>query len=245
MISTARSITLTRDQLDQLPLVVPHAHTRDFKPVQHKDLANTTVRVMQDMGFKIARESWHVNKTATMLIGSVDFKPNGVIAPLEIGVPGIHSLAVRHSNDGRHSITFGAGAKILLCDNGLFLAEFKESRRHTSNLDLQLFVEEALDSVTRECDTFKAKVEEFQLRTISNEQSYRILFDLFDAEALAFKYLQEVRAEWLRPHYREFHDRTLWSLYNACTYVVQTMSPPNQYDFFSKSLPVFRKEVLV
>jgi hypothetical protein len=205
--------------------------TERWKGVAHSELADTVVDRVENAGFKIKSERWGTAMNNAALYGTLDLLP---LPEMKIELPrGVGlSLGLRHSNNGRHALTFFAGVRVFVCSNGMISERFTpgERKRHTMNLNLSDTVDAGLVQFADGARAnLAAEIKALQGMDYTNELKVHNVLCRTGAEGLVpWSQLGKVEQAWRTPPHPEFKDRNGWSLYNAFTEVAKSFSPTNQ-----------------
>jgi hypothetical protein len=228
MIYTAGKDLLTRKQLNIIKVPTRTNVSDNWEGINHGKLATTVVKRVEHAGLQVLREYWYTNPKRDTLWGAVDIAPENASPSLDIGQDACFSLGVRHSNLGRYAVSFAVGARIGVCDNGMFAGDFVLKKRHTKALKLEELVDEGITRYLKECEDLEEMI-----------NGWRAI-DLTDRDAA---YLKDVDKNWRTPPHEEFAPRTAWSLYNAFTETTKKMSPPRQLKLLDGMKVMFRSEL--
>ncbi len=235
MIYTAGQELLTRKDLHRIPVPKRDNVGKNWQGVEHGFLADTVVKRVETLGFKVASETWFCNPNQTTLYGSVDIDADSAGQfQMDLGQAANYSVGVRHDNGGRYSVSLAVGARITVCSNGLFTGDFVLKSKHQKSLDLVEMVSEGLDTwmeQLQEVDKFVKLLRGVELTDMDASylmmKSSETLFEN-DYACLNWAHIQTVSNHWYHPPWPEFKERTAWSLYNAFTEVGKQLSPPRQ-----------------
>lgn len=228
MLYARESELLTREQLHEIqnPDRTGKVGGR-WVPVQHGDLADAIVARAENMGLKVQKEVWKTNPTGTDLFGSLDLDTSDWML-CDVGQDATFSLGVRHSNVGRYAITFAIGARVAVCENGMFTGDFTLSRKHTAGVELDAMVDGGLERYLAEVGTVNHLAKDLRETEISDEVAAHKLLEAGRAQVIPWAKVGEAYNEWVDPTFSEFKGRNAWSLYNDFTYVIRDLSGANQ-----------------
>lgn len=255
MLYATQNELLTREQLREIPVPERTNVSSRWEGIAHGQLADTLVERIQLRGLKVKREVWKTNPQQSDLFGALDIveeapsrrakrKQENLLAlpELDLVEDAVFSIGVRHSNLGRYAVSLAVGARIAVCENGLFTGDFVLKAKHTSEVDLEGMIDIGIEKYVEEAAGIKTFVEELRDRDLASTQADHLLMEMGRVDAIPWTKIQDVDKEWREPRFEEFQDRNAWSLYNAATYVIRDMSGSNQMrclknlkDFFSKN----------
>lgn len=231
---------LTREALRAIPIPERDNVSARWQGINHGALADTILKHLEKKRFGVINEQWKTNKQGTRLFGAIDLKlPGGVSARRALGQDGVFSLGVRHSNDGRYALAFAVGARVSVCENGLLVGEHLVAKRHTRGLDIDLAISCALERYideARDLDTFVNALRE---RELSPQEAEHLLLETGRQGILPWEKLGAADALWRKPRYKEFQERTAWSLYNAVTETVHDRPFTRQMESLARLKELF------
>jgi hypothetical protein len=221
---------VARADLADIP--VPEASGRHM-PVAHHVLAETVVATAEDLGLPLRNETWGISDDGMRLFAALDFDP---IAKLKMPKGTGPSLGLRHANDKSISVQLTAGARVFLCDNGCMLGEIETVRRkHTSGLDLDSLIRDALTEYLERLPDFGRMHDELVSSRLTSMRAKALIHDAFLTHGvMATKYLPAVSETYFksREARRMFPQRNRWTLYQAFTETFKKQSVTLQLDSF-------------
>jgi hypothetical protein len=239
MLMLDRAIEVRRDELAAIP--TPPG-TRSWRPVPHHEVVSTLTGRAQARGLCIAEERFAVTDgtlypqpgTAltvhgARMYGSLDFESiPGIPFP-----PGCRpSAGIRNSHDKSFALSILAGSRVLVCANGLLLAEHVINRKHTSGLTLVDEIDKALDAFLETLSGFQETYARLSSQRLSRPRGHHLVVEMARAGAFASSDILRVVDEWEEPQHAEFREPTAWSLYQAASETMKAQSPARQVDGF-------------
>lgn len=230
---TFKGGTLTRSALLEIPIARRGKGevTSRWKGIQHGELADALIDRVENAGFKVKAERWGTVMDGAGLFGTLDLLPG---PDLKIEVPkGVElSLGVRHSNNSRYALSFFAGAKVLVCANGMISNVFTpgDRKRHTVNLSLQDTIDEGLITFGEHARvSLGREIKSMQDMDFSSTlKAHHFICEAGARGIVPWSQLGKVEKAWRTPPHPEFKPRTGWSLYNAVTEVAKDFAPVGQ-----------------
>lgn len=243
MLYTHGQTLLKRKDLNLIPVPKRDNVSSQWKGVQHGELATTIVKRVKAAGLLVQNEGWYVNPDKSDLFGAVDIaldspKLEELGVKLNIGQDADFSIGVRHSNRGRFAVSFAVGARISCCSNGLFSGDFILKHKHTTGLNLETVIDEGIQQYIRQCQVLEQMINGWRDAEIDDRDAAYLILNTPD-NVLHWRYLEDVRNNWLKPPHEEFAPRTAWSLYNAYTETAKTLTPPRQVRMLKGIKPIF------
>ena len=232
------------DTID-VPGVAPWARTRGggtrWKPIQHGVLARAVLRTAEVHGLTVREAKWATNPSETDLFGAIVFgraAEHRVPKGLEL------AMSLRHSNAGRYAVTFGFGAQVMVCTNGMLTGEHIVARKHTHQLRVEELVTEGFARFVASAREVGAQVRRLRRQRLSNLAADHLIVEAGRQRTLPWSQLGKVEAAWRQPDEAAFRGRNAWSLYNAFTGVARTRSPAGQLTTLRKIAPLFEPKAL-
>jgi len=223
MLNNPKVTPVTLADLKSLPCPEP---TDSWMPIAHHEVVERLTRRLErrHLAIRSARMTVAdgriygpgdpVEVPGAKLFASFDLEPiNGINFPTGC----IPSLGLRNSVDKSYSLSVLAGARVLVCSNGVLSAEFIVSRKHTSGIRLNESIDRALDAFMNSVRSFGELHERLRMKPIGLDAAKALVVDCAIAGALPSSHVVDVVREFESPRHEEFRDRNLWSLYNAAT----------------------------
>jgi hypothetical protein len=239
MISKSREIS--RASLNSIPVPV-RPETKYWKGINHGVLANAIIDEIQNRSLTILSEQWSVSsKNQTILWGSID-----LAIDFDIGQSATFSIGVRHGNLSQYALSFAVGARVCVCDNGMFYGDYVMKRRHTINTDMHKHIGLAIDQCVQQCDNIEHLINRWRSIEIDDRDAAYLMMKAHSEGCVCFTKLEDVKTYWTSPVHEEFEPRTVWSLYNAFTEMARDhLSPPNQYRLMNGLRKMFNEEFFI
>ena len=218
------------------------AETRSWKPLAHGLVAETLVRRVTERGLRIRSEQWALTSGALYPAKGVRVELKGArcFGNLDLEpIPGtnfpqgcIPSIGLRNSTDKSYALSILAGARVLICSNGILSAEHVVKRRHTSGIDLDEAIDEALDAFLKSMNGFTEIYDRLRSKRLTITRAQSLAVDAARAGAYSSASVLPVVEQYLNPRHDEFRERTAWSLYNSATEIMKRQSPARQVEGF-------------
>ena len=202
-----------------------------WRGIQHGELVSCAADRLQKFGFKIKGERFDTTMDGAGLVGSFDLMPT---ARVKINVPKGIGLAfgIQHDNLGRRALRILAGAKVLVCSNGMIRDIFSPAaiRRHTSGVNLADVIDGGIQQFAEISRTQIAEdIRKLQGMPIRDDRhAHSILIESAKQDVCPWSSLRKVEENWRTPPHPEFKERNAWSLLNAFTEVAKEFSPTQQ-----------------
>ena len=126
-------------------------------------------------------------------------------------------FAFANSTDRSLRAKFGLGAKVMVCSNGIVAGEIVVTRKHTPGLKAYLAenLTEALHKAPQEFGELCKTAETWQQYPLTDLLAHRLIGEWWGQGIISPAKLGQIKKHWEAD--MDFPDKTLWSLYNACT----------------------------
>jgi hypothetical protein len=196
--------------------------TRTYKPVSHRELADTTLKAIHKAGFKLdvqeytsAREGLVANARYTI----------SDIADSEMQL----EIGWQNSYDKTLSLKFAIGTRILICDNGCVsgdMGAFK--KKHVG--DVKDFTPprmiEAIKNAGSTFETIQKQRNLMKSIIIDSNKRAEILGRMFlEKDLIGSTQLNIIKEELTKPTHDYKSENSLWELYNHTTFAMKHLHP--------------------
>lgn len=196
--------------------------TRTYKPISHKELAETTVKAINDAGFTIGVEEYFCAREG--LVANARYSITDISdedMQLEIGW--------QNSYDKTLSLKFAIGTRIFICENGCVSGNFGAfSKKHMGDIR-EYAPEEMENSIKEAAETFASMKEEKDAMKdiiINNRQKGELVGRLFlEEDFIGSTQLNIIKAEIAHPTHDYMCPNSLWELYQYVTFSMKELHP--------------------
>ncbi len=201
--------TVTLDELGRYRAPPPEG--RHF-PIDHTQVRRRVLDTLDAAGFVVRREQLAVAKEGARFFGVLDLstRVNDEVA-LAVGV--------RSSYDKSLCLSLCFGTRVFLCDNLAMVSENHVRRKHT-RFGEQRFNAGIAEAVSK-LSTFKEeearRIAAMRGVPINDTVAESLVLRSWEAGVLSVRQLGDALAEWRRPSFDAFSERSLWSFYNCMT----------------------------
>lgn len=200
---------VTFEELKQLQ---PPPATDTYFPVAHGQVIETVQTSLAAAGFGIAKARHAVAHDGARLFSTLD-----LTVPLYSGV---HlCVGLRNSHDRRFPLSFCAGSRVFVCDNLAFRSELMVKRKHTRFGETRFneAIAQAVQGLTQFKEIEGDRIKRLTTSEINDDKAAAIMIRAFEEDIISYRTLPRVIAEWRKPSFEEFEERTMWSLFNCFT----------------------------
>lgn len=210
------TIMMTREEIADIPEPIA---TKTFKPIPHIELIQELTNALKEEKIEILDEKFGVSKKGKMLFGII--KINHILP--NNATDGVSCLGLRQANNKSMSIQIYAGFSVIVCDNLFFSEDMIALRRHTSKLELKTELIESVKKLKLHLANLDNKITELKNQKIDDKEARAIMHEIFANKFVPVKLLIKISQCYFVPQYKEFVDKTKWSLLNAFTNIMKSM----------------------
>lgn len=209
-----------KSQLATIPMPV---ETKSYKPISHSRLVEMTISRIESMGKKIVHESYTTNKSGEQLFVKfgIEDENNDTFRKM---------IGLRNSYDKSMPVGLVSGAQVIVCENGMFTGEIKQSRRHTANIERDL--DELFDGIVSNIDDkYEILLKDAELmksKSVTIERANEIFGEILlrKQDVSNITTLNNAVRLFKKP-INGFKDENVWDVYNAFTEAFKQLSPYN------------------
>lgn len=216
---------VTLEELRWVPLVRPDNAGTHWQGVQHGAFVDRLLDKVAARGWRVDHMAFALARDGADIAGAFDIDlGSGQAAP-----DGLHySLGFVGSNARRKAWRLVAGARVLVCNNGLVTGQVVLDKKHTVRTDLDLEFDKALDGFQVAALGTSTLVATLRGRRLHTWEATMLLDAAKDAGYMPKSRLWDVLREFVVPSHREHGRGTAWTLLNAFTEVVKQNPPVDQ-----------------
>ena len=191
--------------------------TETWFPVRHQDVLTCVEETLHKSGFQIRKSQLSVSNSNHRFFGVLDIE-----APLVEGVT--LSVGVRNSNDKSFPIGFCVGNRTFVCDNLSFSSEVVITKRHTrfGSDRYQEGVAAAIERLNEYRELETQRILKLQATALPDASAESEVLRAWEKDIVGTRLLRPLLAEWRKPSFEEFNDRTAWSMLAAFTHIVKS-----------------------
>lgn len=211
--------TIDANELDSEVISLGKRHS----PVKHSQVLEMFKEKLELTGFSTTLEKGFLSRDYKKFMYVADIKSNSFSARDYTWTAGFCNF-----NDERKAFTPIFGETVFVCTNQMIRSEnFNLKTRHTG--DVSKRISNLLDdSMVRANDYFNKRANEINRLKETEVKSFKdIVLKMISSEAAeSIKFLKDFINEFENPRHNEFKSKSLWSLQNAYTEVLKTVSNP-------------------
>ena len=204
-----------REEIAQVPTPIG---TVSWKPVPHMEVIDAVGDVVNARGWRILVEQYGLARDGQKLFGVM--RINRSSSP-----EWSRCIGIRNSHDRTLALGLSAGLSVRVCSNLMFGGSTILKRRHTSRIELNGLVLEAVNSLELEFLTLENVAEELKIDELNDDEVRASLVVAAERQAIPSCDILTVWKEFKHPRHEEFAEPTRWSLLNAFTETAKKYSP--------------------
>jgi hypothetical protein len=215
---------LNRNQLQGIETPVG---TATHKPVGHFEAASLTAEFAKSNGYHIVSEDYGLNPSGSQMFGVLRVMPeqyafaqDEFLGDQEM----IRTIGLRNSHDKRFAFGLAAGVSVMVCSNLCFGAEAVINRKHTSGIDLEVFIPEIFDALDGQFDNLYTNIDRLKDTRVFRKALAGKVVKAAQAGAIPSADILPVIDMFENPIHEDFSDRSEWSLYNCFNEIAKKYS---------------------
>ncbi len=203
---------------DEIALVPTPEATASWKPVPHIDVIDAVTEIVQAHRWQVLDEQYGLARDGQKMFGMIRINKSS-------STEWSRCIGIRNSHDQSFAVGLTAGISVQVCSNMAFGGSMVLKRRHTSRIELNGLVMEAIDELDNEFLTLETVAEDLKLMYVKDDHARAAIVKVAEAGAINSSDIVPIWREFKEPRYGEFADPTRWSLLNAFTENAKKYSP--------------------
>ena len=192
--------------------------TSTWHPVSHSDLIEAVTSAVKAHDWQIVDEQFGLAHDGLRMFGVLRINQSR-------SSDWSRCIGVRNSHDQRLSVGIAAGLSVICCSNLAFGGSKVLRRRHTSRIELNELVQEAVNELDMEFLNLEIAAEYLKLREIGDDEARAAIVRAAEVQAINASDIVRVFSDFKHPRHTEFSVPTRWSLLNAFTEQAKRYSP--------------------
>lgn len=248
-------VQMSRKQLKDVGVVAKKSVGKVWKGVKHFDFIEAAVEALQNLfSLKPHNETYAVSPDGATLVGGFELHQSKTVKGKTTLVPlammanpkdpanqVTASLGMRHSNNQQHALTWAAGGRVLVCENGIVTGEFQDKRRHTKNLNVKEWLSESLSKLMEWIEKGKERIARIKDTFFRREWHERAVLALMRAGVLPARLFDDFDDLWVRNTHGDTANlpqellpfangekSTAWDWYNMLTWIFKQLRVTRQ-----------------
>lgn len=203
---------------DEIAMVPTPTATASWKPVPHSEVIDAVTDVVKAHRWTILEEQYGLARDGQRMFGFMRINKTN-------STEWSRCIGIRNSHDRTIAVGLAAGLTICCCSNLCFGGSTVLKRRHTSRIELNGLVLEAVNALELEFLTLENVAEELKIDELNDDEVRASLVVAAERQAIPSCDILSVWKEFKHPRHEEFAEPTRWSLLNAFTETAKKYSP--------------------
>ena len=204
-----------RDEIAMVP--TPEA-TASWKPVPHVEVIDAVTDVVKAHNWQLLDEQYGLARDGQRMFGFMRINRAS-------STEWSRCIGIRNSHDRTLAVGLAAGLSVICCSNLCLGGSMVLKRRHTSQIELNDLVLEAVNALELEFLTLENVAEELKIDELNDDEVRASLVVAAECQAIPSCDILSVWKEFKHPRHEEFVEPTRWSLLNAFTETAKKYSP--------------------
>lgn len=203
---------------EELSLVPTPEPSGIWKPVSHMEAIETVEKQIAERGWNIIDEQFGLVNDSKRMFGVLTVENSS-------NPEWRRCLGIRNSHDKSVRLGICAGLNVIVCSNLCFGGNKTVQRKHTTHIDVENVVEQALASLDESYEILERRMKEMKGIRINDDHARSILVQLAGLGAIPSCDILACYNEYKEPRHPEFESETQWDLFNAVTEISHKYSP--------------------
>ena len=203
---------------DEIALVPTPTATASWKPVPHSEVIDAVTEVVRAHNWQILDEQYGLARDGQRMFGFM--RINKTHSP-----EWSRCIGIRNSHDQSIAVGLAAGLCVKVCSNLMLGGSMVLKRRHTSRIELNGLVLEAVEELETEFLTLETVAEDLKCLYVREDAARIAIVKAAETGAVNSSDILPIFREFKEPQYEEFAEPTRWSLLNAFTENAKKYSP--------------------
>ena len=203
---------------DEIALVPTPAATASWKPVPHSEVIDAVTDVVRAHNWQILDEQYGLARDGQRMFGVIRINRTS-------SSEWSRCIGIRNSHDRTIAVGLAAGLNVQVCANLMFGGSTVLKRRHTSRIELNGLVVEAIDALEDDFLTLETVAEDLKIQFVRDDTARAAIVKAAEAGAVNSCDIVPIFREFKEPRHEEFAEPTRWSLLNAFTETVRKYTP--------------------
>ena len=203
---------------DEIAMVPTPASTPSWKPVPHAEVIDAVTEVVNAHDWQILDERYGLARDGQRMFGVMRINKTS-------SSEWSRCIGIRNSHDRSLSVGLTAGINVCVCSNLAFGGSMVLKRRHTSRIELNGLVIEAIDELETEFLTLETVAEDLKCLYVGDDKGRAAIVKAAEVGAINSCDIVPIWKEFKHPRHEEFAEPTRWALLNAFTENAKKYSP--------------------
>lgn len=189
-----------------------------WRPVSHVEAIETVRSEVHSQGWKVVNEQFGIVDDGNKLFSVMTLENT-------TNPEWRRCLGIRNSHDKSIRLGIAAGISVMVCSNLCFGGDKTVQRKHTTHIDVQDVVHQAVSTLDASFDILERRLESMKTMRISDDQARSILVQLASCGAIPSCDILTCFEEYKHPRHPDFEGESVWDLFNGVTEISHKYSP--------------------
>ena len=203
---------------DEIAMVPTPTATASWKPVPHVEVIDAVTDVVRAHNWQILDEQYGLARDGQRMFGVIRINRTS-------SAEWSRCIGIRNSHDRTIAVGLAAGLTVRCCSNLMFGGSMVLKRRHTSRIELNGLVLEAVEELETEFLTLETVAEDLKCLYVREDAARVAIVKAAEVGTVNSSDILPIFREFKEPRHEEFADPTRWSLLNAFTENAKKYSP--------------------
>ncbi len=203
---------------NEIAMVQTPEGTDTWHPVPHLQVIESVESIVHKQGWKICNEQYGLARDDQKLFGVMTLEHSG-------NPDWCRTIGIRNSHDKSLCVGITAGVSVLVCSNLAFGGTTVLQRRHTSGIELNEMIDQAVLSLSDSFLNLEYSLDRLRGNYLAEDQARSLIVRIAEANAIPSCDILPIFNEFQAPRHNDFGDPSCWSLLNAITEVSHKYSP--------------------
>ena len=203
---------------DEIAMVPTPTATASWKPVPHVEVIDAVTDVVRAHNWQILDEQYGLARDGQRMFGFMRINKTN-------SAEWSRCIGVRNSHDRTLAVGLAAGLSVICCSNLCLGGSMVLKRRHTSRIELNGLVVEAIDALEDEFLTLENVAEDLKIQYVKDDVARIAIVKAAEAGTVNSCDIVPIFREFKEPRHEEFAEPIRWALLNAFTENAKKYSP--------------------
>ena len=195
---------------DEIALVPTPTATASWKPVPHVEVIDAVTDVVRAHNWQILDEQYGLARDGQRMFGVIRINRTS-------SAEWSRCIGIRNSHDRTIAVGLAAGLTVRCCSNLMFGGSMVLKRRHTSRIELNGLVLEAVEELETEFLTLETVAEDLKCLYVREDAARVAIVKAAEVGTVNSSDILPIFREFKEPRHEEFAEPTRWALLNAFT----------------------------
>ena len=215
------------------------ADTRTYRAVPHQQVIDCTLEAIDKAGLVLSSETYSSSKEGNIAVGKYTIKS---VADDEMQL----QIAWLNSYNKTKRLTYGVGAQVFICQNGMVSADMGFFRKKHQG-GIQEFTPLAIVEYVKQAEEVFKKLQDEREKMKQVQLTKRVIAELMgravmEEEFITTTQLNIVKHEMEHPTHDYGAPNSMWEVYNFCSFAMKELHPSLWMNAHLKAHSFFTRE---